>query len=45
MRDEVLCTLDDPGEITDAQLATVAKRERNDQTRRIAERPRGILDR
>jgi hypothetical protein len=39
VRDEVLCTFNDPGEVTDAQLTTVAKREGDRQARRVAERP------
>src|SRR5581483_7868486 len=39
MRDEVFRTFADPGEIADAKLAAVAQRERDRQSRRIAERP------
>jgi hypothetical protein len=36
--DEVLGPLNDPGEIADSELATLAQRERDDESCRIAER-------
>src|SRR5664279_2175340 len=44
MGDKVLGALDDPRKITDAELAPVAKRERNRQTRRIAEHPETLCE-
>ena len=38
MRDKILRALNNPREIANAQLATVAKRERDGQPRRIPER-------